>query len=776
MDRLRAEAAIEAELLPSPPRPPKETRVIAITGKGGDRQELHPRGPLYMMASRGKKVLLIGCDPKERHDLVSFGAAPVRRSSNYSAAEAKLAGEEVSIGDVCFRDGVFAMSLEARGRLPPPPRLPPGFPGVSPPPPTSPRRPGCRSLETCAEGHRRRCERPPVALYCRQQRLLRDAIASTKARAGTSASPASSSTRTITRARRAPSRREGRHPGAGRHSRRTTTSGAQEREVRIIGKPGQPVGGPLRGARAERRVGSAAPSRSDGARRCSICSRAMRSAAASSPARHDRGPLRAPDQGEALARVLYENRRWCDGAFHDRSRDEPRGEGRGGCELPRLEQGELARGGAAAGNGEALERYAADYPWAHDQPQSMCPAFGSLRVGLRMRRTATILSGSACCVYGPRSPRTSTARGGRSVTSRSIRSRSSRASSSRTSRRGLQAGEAELYDAVVIIQPLRAVGLRRAAPPAPRRRSTVFASSASTCRGSAFRHAEAKDVLAGAMLQYARQEAEFGPVAAPRAAAARRPTITLLGEMFPVDPISIGRMLEPLGLAAGPVVPTREWRALLRPRLRRGRRDPSVLHREACASSGRPGAPSSARPRSVRRHRRMAGCHWLGLRRIAREDRRREERGRRSHHGRALRVAIRGRITLSGYEGSSSSWRGFSSRAARGPVRRHGVSAHPWSAADREWLEARGVRVQYRASLEQDYAAMRELGPDLVIGTTPVVQAAKEAGIPALYFTNPDLRPPLMGPAGAGSRSRRSSTPRSPAKERFTRCAPSSKG
>ncbi len=30
----------------------------------------------------------------------------------------------------------------------------------------------------------------------------------------------------------------------------------------------------------------------------------------------------------------------------------------------------------------------------------MCPAFGSLRVGLRMRRTATMLSGSACCVYG----------------------------------------------------------------------------------------------------------------------------------------------------------------------------------------------------------------------------------------------------------------------------------------------------------------------------------------------------------------------------------------
>lgn len=37
---------------------------------------------------------------------------------------------------------------------------------------------------------------------------------------------------------------------------------------------------------------------------------------------------------------------------------------------------------------------------AHDQPQSMCPAFGALRVALRMRRTASVLVGSACCVYG----------------------------------------------------------------------------------------------------------------------------------------------------------------------------------------------------------------------------------------------------------------------------------------------------------------------------------------------------------------------------------------
>ena len=59
----------------------------------------------------------------------------------------------------------------------------------------------------------------------------------------------------------------------------------------------------------------------------------------------------------------------------------------------------------AAGKSDTLDQYAKDYPknpqaGPHDQPQSMCPAFGSLRVGLRMRRTQTILSGSACCVYG----------------------------------------------------------------------------------------------------------------------------------------------------------------------------------------------------------------------------------------------------------------------------------------------------------------------------------------------------------------------------------------
>jgi chlorophyllide a reductase subunit Y len=74
-----------------------------------------------------------------------------------------------------------------------------------------------------------------------------------------------------------------------------------------------------------------------------------------------------------------------------------------------------------------------------------------------------------------------------------------------------------------------------------------------------------------------------------------------------------------------------------------------------------------------------------------------------------------------------------------------------WSKADAEWLEAKGTKVTFRASLEDDLAAMEAIRPDLAIGTTPVVQKGKELGIPSLYFTNLISARPLMGPAGAGS-------------------------
>jgi chlorophyllide a reductase subunit Y len=109
-------------------------------------------------------------------------------------------------------------------------------------------------------------------------------------------------------------------------------------------------------------------------------------------------------------------------------------------------------------------------------------------------------------------------------------------------------------------------------------------------------------------------------------------------------------------------------------------------------------------------------------------------------------------MTLSGYEGSELLVARLLVESGA-DLRYVGTACPrtPWSNPDREWLESRGVQVRFRASLEQDLEALAEYQPELAIGTTPVVQKAKQRGIPALYFTNLISARPLMGVAGAGS-------------------------
>ena len=407
-----------------------------------------------------------------------------------------------------------------------------------------------------------------------------------------------------------------------------------------------------------------------------------------------------------------------------------------------------------AGKSDILDRYAADYPVGpHDQPQSMCPAFGSLRVGLRMRRTATILSGSACCVYGL------------TFTSHFYGARRSVGYvpfSSETLVTGKlfedikeaveQLADPEKYDTIVVtnlcVPTASGVPLRLL----PDAINGVRIVGIDVPGFGIPTHAEAKDVLAGAMLRYARLEAEQGPVAAPTALP-DRPAVALLGEMFPADPIGIGLMLEPMGLAAGPVVPTREWRELY------------AALGSACVAAIHPFYTASVREFDAA-GRGVVGsapvgvdgtAAWLDAIGSSCGIAQTQIDAAKDRFLPAIRAAltatpIKGRITVSGYEGSELLVaRLLIESGADVPYVGTACPKTPWSAVDREWLEARGTRVQYRASLEQDIAAIEEFGPDLAIGTTPVVQHAKAKAIPALYFTNLISARPLMGVAGAGS-------------------------
>ncbi|EAQ27780.1 bacteriochlorophyllide reductase subunit BchX [Erythrobacter sp. NAP1] len=88
-----------------------ETQVIAIYGKGGSGKSFALSNLSYMMAQQGKRVLLIGCDPKSDTTSLLFGGKSCPTIIETSSKK-KLAGEDVTIEDVCFqRDGVFAMEL-----------------------------------------------------------------------------------------------------------------------------------------------------------------------------------------------------------------------------------------------------------------------------------------------------------------------------------------------------------------------------------------------------------------------------------------------------------------------------------------------------------------------------------------------------------------------------------------------------------------------------------------------------------------------------------------
>ncbi len=416
---------------------------------------------------------------------------------------------------------------------------------------------------------------------------------------------------------------------------------------------------------------------------------------------------------------------------------------------------EMAKAARLAGKSDILDRYAADYPQGpHDKPQSMCPAFGSLRVGLRMRRVATVLSGSACCVYGL------------TFVSHFYGARRSVGYvpfNSETLVTGKlfedirdavhELADPDRYDAVVVtnlcvptasgvplkLLPVEINGVRIVGIDVP-----GFGIPT---------HAEAKDVLAGAMLRYARAEIAAGPVQAPLQGRSDRPTVALLGEMFPADPMMIGAMLSPLGLAAGPVVPCREWRELY-----------AALDSGVCAAihpfytaavrefeaAGRPivGSAPVGHDGTALWLKNIGEAYGIAAEKIS---------ASQNAFLPAIRAAlaatpVKGTITLSGYEGSELLVaRLLIESGAEVPYVGTACARTPWSEADRDWLEARGVKVRFRASLEDDLSAMEAVRPDLAIGTTPVVQKAKEKAIPALYFTNLISARPLMGSAGAGS-------------------------
>ncbi|MGA1759852.1 MAG: nitrogenase component 1, partial [Paracoccaceae bacterium] len=230
-------------------------------------------------------------------------------------------------------------------------------------------------------------------------------------------------------------------------------------------------------------------------------------------------------------------------------------------------------------------------------------------------------------------------------------------------------------------------------------------------------------------------------------------TVALLGEMFPADPMVIGAMLAPMGLAAGPVLPAREWRemyaaldcgavAAIHPFYTATLREFAAAGRPAVGSAPVGYDGTAAWLQAIGETFNVPAAQIAAA----------QNAFLPAIKGALAAHPIAGRITVSGYEGSELLVaRLLIESGADVPYVGTACPKTAMSQADLDWLADKGTVVKFRASLEDDLAAVDAFEPDLAIGTTPLVQAVKEKGRAALYFTNLVSARPLMGPAGAGS-------------------------
>ena len=226
--------------------------------------------------------------------------------------------------------------------------------------------------------------------------------------------------------------------------------------------------------------------------------------------------------------------------------------------------------------------------------------------------------------------------------------------------------------------------------------------------------------------------------------------MTLLGEMFPADPMMIGAMLAPLGLAAGPVVPCREWRELY------AALDCGVvaaIHPFYTAAirefeaAGRPivGSAPVGHDGTAAWLAAIGDAFGVAADKIAAA----QNAFLPAIKGALAATPIKGTITLSGYEGSELLVaRLLIESGADVPYVGTACPKTPWSEPDREWLEAQGVKVKFRASLEDDLR--RDGGDQARSGHRHHAGGAEGqgAGHPVALLHQPDFRASADGSGG----------------------------
>ncbi len=364
-------------------------------------------------------------------------------------------------------------------------------------------------------------------------------------------------------------------------------------------------------------------------------------------------------------------------------------------------------------------------------PQTMCPAFGALRVLSRIEGAQPAMVTDQGCLYGltfvthfyaARKSIVAPALGSTELSSGQIQEAAEAAI--------VEAARADNVSVVPVISLCVAetAGLAEELLP-----MEIDGKPVVLVRVPAYAihsHPEAKDVALSAMLR------RFNDADA----VTEEKTLVLIGEVFPADPLLIDGVLRKMG---GRVLVTLPGRHVDELTLAGRGAAVAALHsyyRETVAVLRERGVGViSGAPIGMN-----GSAAWLRavgaaldldedvVAQVADEE---EQKAREFLAARPLAGAT---IMVSGYEGNEMLYaRLLVEGGAHVPYVSTSIGPNMLAAADEAWLKAHGVEeVMYRKTLEDDQRAIKRWTFDLVIGTTASAAYAKELGIPAVYFTN----------------------------------------
>ncbi len=364
-------------------------------------------------------------------------------------------------------------------------------------------------------------------------------------------------------------------------------------------------------------------------------------------------------------------------------------------------------------------------------PQTMCPAFGALRVLSRIEGAQPTMVTDTGCLYGltfvthfyaARKSIVAPALGTAELSSGKVQEAANAAIA--------EAAREQNVSVIPVISLCVAetAGLAEELLP-----TEVDGKPVVLVRVPAYAihsHPEAKDIaLAAVMRRFV-----------DRAAAHEPATLALLGEVFPADPLMIDGVLRKMG---GRLMTTLPGRHVDELRLAGEAAAVAALHpfyretigvlreRGVAVVSGAPiGADGSA-----------AWLRAIGAALDLDEDRVEQVAQEEEATARGFLASqpLKGRtILVSGYEGNEMLYaRLLIEGGAHVPYVSTSIGPSMLTAADEAWLKSHGTEaVIYRKAIEDDKAAMDHWRFDLVIGTTTLAAHAKELAIPSVYYTN----------------------------------------